>query len=705
MLKASIYSASKIADKVRQTASQWWCGIGGRVAFIMSLAIVLVSMLVGLFLLSEGKRAEELELRSRAYSIGSYFSALAIDDIITENRYELYRKLTPAFLAQEHSPRDRDLLYLIVYDRAGNILTGKTPDGVISARDGEGPPDRGAAGGDGSSDPLDEASFRSAEPVFAPTPDGNYRLTLSVLVDDVRVGFVRVGISNRLFPPSGREFSRKTIIVVAAILLLGLAFSQVITAGINKPIARLNAAIDELGRQNWKTPIPIQGRDELSRTANAFNQMALALNEREASLSRGNRDLFLLHAAGLDLMESLDLDTLLGKIASRATDLVKAETTTVVTVDRNNRTLKYLGATGSKARVLRDLTMPLEAGGIFNWIVSYGTPLLIQDAQADFRLDAAQMRSLGIRSLIAIPLWSSNTMMAILSVVNKKGGDVFDKQDLRLFTVFSNLAGAALQNAFLYADLKHKINELSSTQQQLVHSSKMAAIGELAANVAHEINNPLTSVLGYTSHLLKTLNVPEESRQKLRMMEQETLRVRKIIRNLLDFSRQRASRMQPGDLLRPLRETVSLLRGVADNAAVRIIEDYPESPVTVSMDHDEIKQVFINLLNNALHAMPTGGELRIKVDAGRDNERGVEVSDTGHGIPGEHLGKIFEPFFSTKGNGDGTGLGLSISYRIIQNHGGRIEVESEVGRGSLFRVVLPLKKNSMAKELNHEATW
>jgi two-component system NtrC family sensor kinase len=218
----------------------------------------------------------------------------------------------------------------------------------------------------------------------------------------------------------------------------------------------------------------------------------------------------------------------------------------------------------------------------------------------------------------------------------------------------------------------------------------MAAIGELAANVAHEINNPLTSVLGYTSHLLKTLEIPEESRQKLRMMEQETLRVRKIIRNLLDFSRQRTPSMQPGDLLLPLRETVAFLRGAAERSSVRIVEDYPAAPVTVSMEPNEIKQVFINIMNNALHAMQDGGELSVRAAVTRENEAVVEFSDTGNGIPPEHLKKIFEPFFSTKGSSDGTGLGLSISYRIMQNHGGRIDVDSTEGRGSRFRVVLPL---------------
>lgn len=499
MLTASIHSVSKIADKVRQTASQWWGGIGCRVAFLLSLAIVLVAVLIGVFILCEGRRAEDAEIRSKAFTIASYFSIFDVDDIIAENQHELSRKILPAFVTGNDADKERDLVYLAVYNRNGQLLLGKTSDGIIPAMNSTERP-----GQDRAADiiPLgiDVGSPTNAGSFFQRLNDRIYDFILPVPVDEAPVGFVKLGISAQSVQQRFSIFETKTISLIVTVLLLGLLFSQIIAAGINKPIARLNTAFDELGRQNWKIPIPIQGRDELSRMANAFNQMALTLKEREASLSRGNRDLFLLHTAGLDLMESLDLEALLGKIASRATDLVKVDTTTVTAVDRNTRTLQYLGATGSKARVLKDLAMPLEAGGIFNWTVSHGTPLLIQDAQNDFRLDAAQMRSLGIKSFIAIPLWSSNTMMAILSVVNKKGGDVFDKQDLRLFTVFSNLAGSALQNAFLYTDLKHKINELSSTQQQLVHSTKMAAIGELAANVAHEINNPLTSVLGYTSH-------------------------------------------------------------------------------------------------------------------------------------------------------------------------------------------------------------
>jgi two-component system NtrC family sensor kinase len=313
------------------------------------------------------------------------------------------------------------------------------------------------------------------------------------------------------------------------------------------------------------------------------------------------------------------------------------------------------------------------------------------------------MKTLGIKTLMMVPLWSSNTLSGLLTVVNKKGGASFDKHDLRLFTVFGNLAGAALQNASLYTDLKEKMLELKSTQQQLIHSSKMAAIGGLAANVAHEINNPLTSVLGYTTYLLKTVDLAESPKRILGMMEQETLRVRKIIRNLLDFSRQKPSWMHPADLLMPIKETMALVQGMAESSSVRVLEEYPSSPVMVNMDHDELKQVFINIAYNALQAMPSGGEFRVRLTTG-GQQVVVEFGDTGVGIAPENLDKIFEPFFSTKENGDGTGLGLSISYRIIQNHGGTIEAASRVGHGTVFRVTLPLyqKMPSMAGPDGHQ---
>ncbi len=679
--------SANLHSRIRAVLSQWWGGIGCRVSFLMSVAIFLVVTVVGAFLLWEGRRNQEIELRNRVYFIGSYFSSLAVDDVVAEDRPRLYRKLSPAFLSQGNV--SNDLTYLIVYNRTGHLLTANAPHDLIVLPRGVVAP---------SFDTLDTSMIKESKPIFRSLDNDFYEAIMPVFLNEDTVGYVRVGISGRRTKEQIEDASRRAIIVVVPILFVGLLFSQIIAAGITRPIARLGSAVDELSRQSWKTPIPVEGRDEIARLATAFNRMALTLKQRETSLSQGNRDLFLLHTAGLNLMESLDVRELIRKIAARSEDLIRADTVSIVTVDHATRLLRYLGVEGDLARQLSAQELPLEAGGIYNWMASHGTPLLIQDAQKDFRLDGEEMAALGVRSLLSVPLWSSNTMIGVLTAVNKKAGELFTRHDLRLFTVFSSIAGSALQNAFLYSDLKNKMDELRTTQQQLVHSTKMAAIGELAANVAHEINNPLTSVLGYTSHLIRTLDVPEEPLRKLRLMEQETLRVRKIIRNLLDFSRQRASRKQPGDLLQPLRETVSLLQGIADRSSVRINEDYPETPVVVSMDHNEMKQVFINIMNNALHAMSQGGVLRISVMAAQDRQVMVAFEDSGHGIPEQQLSKIFEPFFSTKNYGDGTGLGLSISERIVQGHGGRIEVESAVGRGSVFRIFLPVAEQSFVRQ-------
>ena len=686
---------SMAAEPIRHTIGRWWGGIGCRISFLMSAALILVAVLVGAFFFWQGKNALNAEIRSRALYVARVLSALTVDDIVTGNRYEIQKKIAPAFISNDEAQSGSDLLYLMIYDHKCDLLIGSTASEVFfdSSSYSNIPPS--AKKNVIEEIPIDCKAAEMNAPVFIIKKTGAYDLTHPVMAGSKLVGFIRVGISGQRYAERFAEIVKKAAIAMLGILLVGIAVSQIIALGITRPILRLSDAADKLSRQNWESPISVKGRDEISKLGHAFNQMALTLKQREVSLSRGNKDLFTLYAAGLDLMGSLQLETLLVKIAGRAEDLVKADTLSIGVLDSTRKMIRYLGVFGSRVKMLKDMDMPLESGGIYNWIASYGTPLLIQDARSDFRLDSALMESLGIKCIMAAPLWSSNTMTGILTAVNKKGGTSFDKHDLRLFTVFSNLAGAALQNASLYTDLSGKMNELRTAQEQLVHSTKMAAIGELAANIAHEVNNPLTSVLGYTTHLMKTLDLPESSKKILRMMEQETLRVRKIIRNLLDFSRHKNSWMHPTDILQPLRETVAFVQGAAQSSMVKIHEEYNGSPVIVNMDSNEMKQVFINIINNALQAMPLGGDLWIRLHPVGEYEAMIEFADTGVGISPENLQKIFEPFFSTKEDRDGTGLGLSISYRIVQHHGGRIDAESEPGKGTIFRIVLPLYQKTV----------
>lgn len=688
--------AAGILQKIKDALSPWWGGIGCRVSFFMSAAVVLVAVMVGAFFFQQGKKALDEEIRGRALYIAKELAVLSTDDIITGNQFELYKKITSPFVANEDTPSGSELLYLMLYRHNCELLIASTGTEVFLNSDSYFYTNPSEQNDIKESAALNcAASTQLTLPLFELKPNGVYDLLLPILGSNQKLGYVRVGLSGQRYAKKFTAVMKKSLVALVIILLLGLGFSQIIALGITKPILQLSEAAEKLSRQNWDAPFPVKGRDEISKLGQTFNQMALILKQRELSLSRGNKDLFILHTAGLDLMESLNLEALLVKIAARAEDLVRADTTSVAITGTSDRMLKYIGVSGSKENALKDMDYPLEAGGIYNWLACYGTPLLIPDAQTDFRLDNELMRSLGIKSIMTIPLWSSNTMTGLLTAVNKKGGASFDKQDLRLFTVFSNLAGAALQNASLYTDLMGKMNELRSAQEQLVHSTKMAAIGELAANVAHEVNNPLTSVLGYTTHLLKTLDLPESPKRILGMMEQETLRVRKIIRNLLDFSRHRASWMQPADIMLPLKETVSFVRGAAQSSSVAIKEDYDGGPAIVNMDSNEMKQVFINIINNAIQAMPGGGDLRVNLST-CDQEAVIQFQDTGTGILPENMKKIFEPFFSTKESSDGTGLGLSISYRIVQNHGGRIEVVSQPGKGTVFTVFLPLQTRTIA---------
>ena len=245
-----------------------------------------------------------------------------------------------------------------------------------------------------------------------------------------------------------------------------------------------------------------------------------------------------------------------------------------------------------------------------------------------------------------------------------------------------------MTEAIIRRDQAHQ----EESEKRLIQSEKQASIGNLAAGVAHEINNPLTPVLTFTHLLLRRTDLPEGVRQDLETIAVQTERVRKIVKGLLDFSRQSRLDMDalaPGVLLEEcigLMENQALIRGVT-------LDYNPEPPLPVlRIDRNQIQSVMVNILLNALDATESGGKIEIVSRArNRDGVRGVAISvrDTGVGIAPEHMDKLFDPFFTTKEVGKGTGLGLAVSAGIIERHGGDIAVESQPGQGSCFTLWLP----------------
>ncbi len=237
-------------------------------------------------------------------------------------------------------------------------------------------------------------------------------------------------------------------------------------------------------------------------------------------------------------------------------------------------------------------------------------------------------------------------------------------------------------------DRDRKIRE--QTQKQMAQSEKLASLGRLASGIAHEVNNPLTGILTYSSLLKEDLNNTEYA-EDLDVIISETLRCRKIVRGILDFARETKLEKQAVQINHVVIEALSILEKHVAFQNIKIVKNLGESIPITSIDVNQMKQVLNNLCVNAADAMPHGGVLTITTF--HNKERGkivMQVTDTGTGISETIIEKIFDPFFTTKETGKGTGLGLAVIYGIVERHGGFINVRSKVGEGSTFTIELPV---------------
>lgn len=251
------------------------------------------------------------------------------------------------------------------------------------------------------------------------------------------------------------------------------------------------------------------------------------------------------------------------------------------------------------------------------------------------------------------------------------------------------LYAEALQRNKELAEINEK---LKATQAQLVQSEKLASVGQLTAGIVHDVKNPLAVIMGMTEFMLSEEELTPEMQHEIQTMNKSAVKGNQIVSDLLTFARQSTPELLERDIRDTLEAALRLTGYLIKKGRIQVVRNLPDKPIYMSYDAQQIEQVLINLIANAIHAMPDGGQLNVGLSRQNGNVI-LEVGDTGTGISPGHITRIFDPFFTTKPEGEGTGLGLSVSHGIIACHHGDINVESTLGSGTTFIITLPVVHN------------
>jgi signal transduction histidine kinase len=275
-------------------------------------------------------------------------------------------------------------------------------------------------------------------------------------------------------------------------------------------------------------------------------------------------------------------------------------------------------------------------------------------------------------------------------VDNPQSGKPISNEDLHFLQLFANQAGMAIENSMLYNRIEEANSNLRDARERLVHGERLAAIGEMAANLAHELKNPLISIGGFAGRLLKILSDDSREHHYADTIVKEVCRLEKMLSEILTFSRKPTICYCECDLSEILKNCFDSCATTLEDNDISLDYNLGDGPWPLLGDAHQLKQVFLNLLLNACEVMPNRGYLNVSVEKTLlDNKQLVTIciKDTGGGIPSDMLSQIFNPFFTTKLHG--TGLGLAIVNRILLNHNGSIKASNE-GKGAVFTVTLPL---------------
>ena len=440
---------------------------------------------------------------------------------------------------------------------------------------------------------------------------------------------------------------------------------------------------------------------EMARIADAFNSTLTQLKEHTRELENLVSKLSTLSELTELVSRIPDINEVLQIVLQRTMAAVNAKIGSIMILDDETQVLRIAAAVGLDESVINDTTVPLGEG-FAGKVAQTGEPILVEDMEKDSRFHKINDPKYETSSFISMPLRTHLRILGVLNLSKKGDQKTFTESDMKFLTTLLGHIGFALENAKLLQDakdsalglqeaLEQQSQRLEQARQQIIRSDKLSALGQLIAGVAHELNNPLTTIIGRAEIMLGEVK-SEKALRDLEQISKQGQRAAKIVQNLLSFARQTVPEKQLCDVNQILQGVLEMLEYDlrVSNIEVKTELD-PDFPQTM-VDANQIQQVFVNIVNNANQAMKEQ-ELpgRLTVRTGRQDDRlTVEFTDTGPGMGAEQQGHIFEPFFTTKPESKGTGLGLSISYGIVKAHRGGIDVRSSEGEGTTFIIELPV---------------
>ena len=446
--------------------------------------------------------------------------------------------------------------------------------------------------------------------------------------------------------------------------------------------------------------VPMCIKDRVIGVINCYTSYphSFSKSEEEILTTVANQAAICIENSGL--METFDIDEILRLVLESVTKNIGFDRARLYLVNEKRNILECKMAVGIDEGKIKEITLPLDpeesvvARSIFE-----KQPFVIPDASRDPRVNPVLQEKLNLQSLVVIPLLVKEKSLGAIAADHTEPGKNITRETLESVMTFAQQAGLAIHNALMYQELKafsqqmeEKIQkttaDLRKTEAQLIRSEKLAALGQLAAGIAHEIRNPLTSINILIHSLTENLSTEDSRWEDLKVIEEEVLRINEILDQFLRFAKPASPLFEKTNLIPIFEEILQLLRPQIERGKIAVKKEFEPLPL-ITVDKEQIKQVILNLLMNAIQAMPGGGELSM---SGRFSKDGywveLTIQDSGIGIPLEDLKKLFDPFFSTKEGG--IGLGLSIAHRIIDQHHGKIEVESTPGKGTLFTISLPV---------------